>query len=160
MLIGTLWVGSVATPLDAALNGPRGRASTIFEDVPAQQSGQDNLHLRPGRRAGMGAEPDAPHPTQERAGRLVFRTAAVRFFPADGSRTAPGFYSRLRGVEAGGVRFCPPKSQKTAIGFNGEPVPPRIGSGAAIKRNSHRSLSAAASASASRSQLSSMWTPR
>ena len=51
-------------------------------------------------------------------------------------------------------------AQNTAIGFNGEPVPPGIASGANIRRNSHRPLSAAASPSASRSQLSSMWIPR
>ena len=53
-----------------------------------------------------------------------------------------------------------PGPQKTAIGFSGEPVAPGMGSGAAMRRNSHRPRSAAASASASRSQLSSMCTPR
>ena len=49
--------------------------------------------------------------------------------------------------------------QNVAIGLTGEPVPPRIGSGATVSRNSHRFRAAAASASASRSQLSNRCTP-
>jgi 3-oxoadipate enol-lactonase len=52
------------------------------------------------------------------------------------------------------------RPQNVAMGFAGEPVPPRIGSGAAVSRKSQRSRAAAASASASRSQLSKRCTPR
>ena len=38
--------------------------------------------------------------------------------------------------------------QNVAIGLSGDPVPPRIGNGAAVSRNSHRLRDAAASASA------------
>ncbi len=46
------------------------------------------------------------------------------------------------------------------MGLSGEPVPPRIGNGAAVSMNSQRLRDAAASASASRSTLSNRWTPR
>ena len=64
------------------------------------------------------------------------------------SRRRPAFLLALRSPA--------PNSQNTAIGFSGDPVPPRIGSGAAISMNSQRLRSAAASPSASRSQLSNM----
>ena len=51
-------------------------------------------------------------------------------------------------------------TQNVPIGFAGEPVPPRMGSGAAVSRNSHRFRAAAASPSASRLQLSKRCTPR
>ena len=44
--------------------------------------------------------------------------------------------------------------QKTAIGLIGDPVPVRIGSGAAMNWNTHRLRAPAASASAVKSQLS------
>jgi hypothetical protein len=50
--------------------------------------------------------------------------------------------------------------QNVAMGFAGEPVPPRMGSGAAVSRKSQRLRAAAAAASASRSQLSKRCTPR
>jgi hypothetical protein len=46
------------------------------------------------------------------------------------------------------------KPQNVAIGLSGEPVPPRMGIGAAVSRNSHRLRAAAASLKASRSALS------
>src|SRR5437879_3549148 len=49
--------------------------------------------------------------------------------------------------------------QNVAIGFIGDPVPPRIGSGAAVNKNSHRLRTAAAALRASRSQLSIRWIP-
>src|SRR5205814_3499685 len=49
--------------------------------------------------------------------------------------------------------------QNVAIGFTGEPVPPLTGIGATVNKNSHRLRLAAASLSASRSQLSKMGTP-
>src|SRR5437667_4669577 len=44
--------------------------------------------------------------------------------------------------------------QNVAIGLSGDPVPPLMGSGAAVSRNSQRLRAAAASLRASRSQLS------
>src|SRR5438309_6335844 len=49
--------------------------------------------------------------------------------------------------------------QNVAIGLSGDPVPPLIGSGAAVTRNSQRLRAAAASLRASRSQLSIKWIP-
>ena len=49
--------------------------------------------------------------------------------------------------------------QNDAIGFNGEPVPPRTGIGDAVMRNSQRPSFSHVSASASRSQLSKICTP-
>src|SRR5262245_8743523 len=49
-------------------------------------------------------------------------------------------------------RHRKPPPQNVAMGFAGEPVPPRIGRGAAVSRNSQRLRAAAASPSA-RSQL-------
>lgn len=50
--------------------------------------------------------------------------------------------------------------QKVAIGLTGEPVPPTTGIGAIVMRKSQRFRAAAASLSASRSQLSIRWIPR
>jgi hypothetical protein len=63
------------------------------------------------------------------------------------------------GAQISGARLAE-GPQNVAMGFAGEPVPPRIGSGAAVSRKSQRLRSAAASASASRSQLSNRCTPR
>src|SRR5262249_42802123 len=51
------------------------------------------------------------------------------------------------------------RGQKTAIGFTGDPVPPRTHSGATANRNSQRSRSAHAADRRERSRLSSRWTP-
>lgn len=50
-------------------------------------------------------------------------------------------------------------SQNVAMGFAGEPVPSGMARRAAVSRKSHR-LRAAASARASRSQLSNRCTPK
>ena len=50
-------------------------------------------------------------------------------------------------------------SQNVAIGLSGDPVPPGTANGAAVNRNSHRPCAAAASATASRRQLSKRWMP-
>src|SRR5262249_56903608 len=57
-------------------------------------------------------------------------------------------------------RQTPNYHQNVAIGLSGDPVPPLIGSGAAVKRNSQRLRAAAASLNASRSQLSIKCIPR
>ena len=51
------------------------------------------------------------------------------------------------------------QDQNVAIGFNGDPVPPFTGIGAALTRNIQRFRFAAASPSASRSQLSKIGVP-
>lgn len=84
-------------------------------------------------------------------GRIV-RVALKLIWPSPHRKDATSQTSR-RGVVAVG-------HQNVAIGFTGEPVPPRIASGATVSRNSHRFRFCAASASASRSTLSKMCTPR
>jgi predicted RNase H-like HicB family nuclease len=51
-------------------------------------------------------------------------------------------------------------TQKVAMGFRGDPVPPTMAIGAAVKRNSQRPRLAVASLKASSSQLSKMCTPK
>ena len=62
----------------------------------------------------------------------------------------------LLGESRGGSSYL---NQNVAIGFIGDPVPPLIGNGAAVSKNSHRFRAAAASLRASRSQLSIKWMP-
>ena len=80
--------------------------------------------------------------------------------PGGSLRKGVGGHQEQRNQRAGKCSFQPGLHQNIARGFKGEPVPPRIGSGAAVSRNSHRLRAAAASARASRSQLSNRCTPR
>jgi hypothetical protein len=77
------------------------------------------------------------------------------------SNTASGWARRARRPVRGGTGPAHrTHSQKVAIGLMAEPVAPRTGSGATVRRNSHRFEAAAFAAAASGSLLSIRWMPR
>ena len=73
---------------------------------------------------------------------------------ARAARRAPPFNSAVR-LSVTNMRL----HQNVAIGFNGNPVPPNTGTGAAVSRNSHRLRRDATCATASRSITSTSGSP-